>query len=151
MCDDSTMPVSSTLAHARTSAIDSAAAGVAKKYTADVQRMYKHLGLKDISRISVLPVPSSINPSDAAQQPTRSVKAPASDILRTCNDGSHEGLSFTDWIPGREYPLKKSFASAITPDKPTTASLNTLMGDFLGQVSRALTAGTTGPAALRSS
>ena len=100
MPDDRTMPVSSSLAHARTTAIDSAATNLAIKHTADVQRAYKHLGLKQISRISVLHFPYSINPSDAVQQLTRSVKASASDMIMMSNDGSHEGLSPTDWIPG---------------------------------------------------
>ena len=105
MSDDRSMPVSCNHAHARTTAIDSAAAAV-KKHTADVQQAYKHLGLKDISRISVLPLLSSINPSDAAQQLTRSVRASTSDHLMIYNDGSHEGLSSTNWIPGREYPSR---------------------------------------------
>ena len=143
MSDDRAVPVSSNFTHARTAAITSAAA--AKQHTADVQRAYKHLGLKDISRISVLPFPSSINPSDAMQQLPRSVKASTSDIRMMCNDDIHEGLSSTDWIRGWEYPLKKSFAHAIAPDKPTTAPLTTLMDDCFGQVSRALAAGSTGP------
>ena len=51
MSDDRAISVSSKLAHARTTAIESAAAAAAKKHTADVQRAYKHLGVKDISRI----------------------------------------------------------------------------------------------------
>ena len=61
------------------------------------------------------------------------------------NDDSHEGLSSTDRVPGWEYSLQKSFARAITPDKPTTAPLTTLMDDCFGQVSRALAGGATGP------
>ena len=64
-----------------------------------------------------------------------------------CNDGIDEGLSSTDWIPGWEYPLKKSFARAIAPDKPTTAPLTTFMDYAFGQMSRALAAGSTGPEA----
>ena len=88
------------------------------------------MGLKDISRNSVLPFPSSINPSDAAQQLTRSIKDSTSDIR------SHKGLSSTDWIPGWEYPLKKSFALAIAPDKPLTAPLTTLLMMFWTGVAR---------------
>ena len=83
----------------------SSAAAAAEKLTADVQGEYEHLGPKHISRIYVLPFLSSTNPSDAGHQLTRSVKASASDILVTCNDGSREGLSSTDWIPGWENPL----------------------------------------------
>ncbi|MEP2272376.1 MAG: hypothetical protein ABJI23_13850, partial [Marinobacter sp.] len=97
-----------------------------------------------ISRISVLPFPSSINPSDAGQQLTSSVKASASDMLMMCNDDSHEGFSSADWIPGWEYPLKNSFRRAIARDKPTTAPLSTLMNDVSGQISRALAAGSAG-------
>ena len=100
MSDDRAMPVSSNLAHARTSAIDSASAAASKKRTAEVKQAYKRLGLKDIARISVLPFASSANPSDAAQQLTRSVEASASNILMICNDDSHEGLSDTNWISG---------------------------------------------------
>ena len=75
MFDDRGMAVSSNLAHARASVIDFAAA--AKKHTANVKRAYKHLRLKDISRISALLFPSPINPSDAAQQLARWIKASA--------------------------------------------------------------------------
>ena len=65
-----------------------------------------------------------------------------------CNDGSHEGLCSTDRIPGWEYPLTKSFARAIAPDKPTTGRLTTFMDDCFGQVLRALAAGLMGQKAL---
>ena len=81
LSDDHAMPVSSNLAHAQTSAIDSAVAVAVKTHTTGVTRACEHLGRKDISRISVFPFPSSINPFDAAQQLTRSVKASASDVL----------------------------------------------------------------------
>ena len=111
--------------------IDSAAAATATKHTANVKRAYKHLGLKDVSDISVLPFPFLINPSETAQQLTRYIKASASDILMMYNGGSYEGLSSTDWIPGWEHPLQKSFARAITPDKPTTAPPHYLDGLFV--------------------
>ena len=105
MSDDSAMPLSSNLAHARTSAIDSAAAAAATKYTAEVKRAHERLGLKDTAVILIISFPSSINPSDAAQQLTRSVKSYVSDIIMICNDDSHEGLNSTNWIPGWECPL----------------------------------------------
>ena len=82
MSDGRAMPVSSNLSHARTSAIDAAAAAAAaaNKLPVDVKRAYKHLGLKDIPRISVLRFPFWINPSDAAQLLARSVKASAPDV-----------------------------------------------------------------------
>ena len=51
MSVDRAMPVSSNLAHARTSAIDSAAAAAAIKHTAEGKRAYKHLGLQDVACI----------------------------------------------------------------------------------------------------
>ena len=100
MSDDRTMPVSSNLAHVLTSAIDSAAAAAATKSTAEIKHEYEYLGPKDISGISIISFPSSINPSDPAQQPTRSVKASASEMFMMCNDDSHGGLGSTNWIPG---------------------------------------------------
>ena len=128
--------------------IGSAAAADANKNTADVKRAYKHhLIFKDISRICALPFPCSINPSDAAQYLTRSIEASASDFLMMCNYGSHEGSSSINWTPSWEYPLEKSLAHAITPDKPTTTPVTPLMEYWPGQVSRALAARATGPAA----
>ncbi|MEP4209485.1 hypothetical protein [Marinobacter alexandrii] len=86
---------------AQTSAIGFAAAAASTKHIAEVKRAYKHVGLQDIARIFIMPFPSSINPSDPAQQLIRSVKASVSDILRMCNDNSHEGLSPSNWILGR--------------------------------------------------
>ena len=43
--------------------------------------------------------------------------------------------------------LWRYFERTITPDKPTTAPLTTLMEDCFGQVSRALEDGATGPEA----
>ena len=61
---------------------------------------------------------------------------------------SHEGLSSTNWTLGWKYPLQKSFACAITPDKPTTSTLSIMMDGFFKQVSRVLAGGATGPEAL---
>ena len=97
------------------------------KDTAEVKLAYKHLGLKDIARINILPSPCSIKPSDAAQLLARSAKSSASDILLMCNDDSHEEFRPSDWISGWEYTLEKSFTRTITPDKPTTAPLATLI------------------------
>ena len=145
--DTRAMPVSSNIAHAQSAAIEAAAAAAAAKHTAGVKRAYRHLGLKDIARISILPFPSSINPSEAAQQLTRSAKLSTSDILVKCDENNHEGIKAVKWIPGWEYPLQKSFERAITPDKPTTASLTAVMDDFFRQVLGALASGATGPAA----
>ena len=65
MPDDRALAVSSSLFHARTTAVDSAAAAGAKKHTADVKRAY-NTSVSETSRISVLSFPSSIDPSDAA-------------------------------------------------------------------------------------
>ena len=65
-------------------------------HTGEVKWAYKHLGLEDIARISIILFPSSINSSDAAQQLTRSVKSSASDMLMMCTDDGHEGFRSDD-------------------------------------------------------
>ena len=56
------------------------------------------------------------------------------------NDGSHESLSSTDWIPGQEYPVLKLYGRAVTPDEPMAAPLTSSKDNCFGQVSRALAA-----------
>ena len=64
-----------------------------------------------------------------------------------CGKRNLEGLRSAAWIPGWEYPLRRSFECAITPDTPTTAPLTILIDDYFGQVSRALDDGATVPEA----
>lgn len=138
MPGDRAKPVSSSVPHARTPAIDDIAAAAAARHTSTVRRAYVTFDLKDIARILTLPFPSSIYPSEAAHQLTRSVKLSLSDIIVVCNELNPEGLRSATWISGTEYPLKKPFVRVITPETLTTAPLTILMGDCFGQVSRAL-------------
>ena len=64
-----------------------------------------------------------------------------------CNELSLEGLRSATWVPGWECSPQRSFEHAITPDRPSTAPLTTLMDDFLGQATRALQDGAAGPEA----
>ena len=55
-----------------------------------------------------------------------------SDILTRSDDSCTEGLRSPTWVPGWDLPLHKVFMRAITPDKPTTADMTTLIDEFLG-------------------
>ena len=68
-------------------------------------------------------------------------------ILMLCDERNSVGLRSATWVPEWKYPLRRYFERAITPDKPTTASLTTLMDDLFGQVSQALENGALGPEA----
>ena len=73
-------------ARARTAEIATAAA-LAKFTLGDlVRRAYIRLSNKDVSRISTLPFPASLNKSDGTQQLTRSVQSATTDILMRCDD-----------------------------------------------------------------
>ena len=61
------------------------------------------------------------------------------------DDRCTEGLRSPTWVPGWGLPLHKAFMRAITPDKPTTTDMTTLIDEFFGQVSRALMEGAPGP------
>ena len=130
---DCAKPESSTLAHARTAAIASTEAAADTRHEPSVCRAYVTLGLKDIARISALPFPVSVNKAAGAQQLTRSVKAALSEILMRCDDRCTEGLQTPTWVPGWDLPLHKAFMRAITPDKPSTADMTTLIDDFFGR------------------
>lgn len=145
--DTRVLPLSSIGGQAQSPATGAADADGATKHTINGIRAYKHVGLKDIARISILLFPCSINRSDAAQQLTRLVTFSASDILVRCDEDSHKGIHPTEWVPFCVYPLQKSFQRAIMPDKPTTDFLTALRDDVFGQVLRALASGATAPAA----
>ena len=49
------------------------------------------------------------------------------------------------WLTGWIHPLRLEFNRAITPDRPTTARMTTLIDNFFGQVSRAMDGGASGP------
>ena len=144
--DDRAYPVSSNLARVRASELAAAEAAADAAHAAKTDRAYNIIQLKDRPRIASLPFPSSVDPSEAAQQLTRSVKASLSDILFFC-DERFEGLDSAEWVPGWERPLQRAFERAITPDKPTTAHFTTLVLDFFHQVGRSLKNGATGPEA----
>ena len=63
ICDDRDKPMSSSVAHARTSAIDATAAAAEAKHISTVKRPYVTLPIKDINRVPHLPVSSSVNPT----------------------------------------------------------------------------------------
>ena len=147
MLGDRTKPVSSDLARKRAAALTTAAA--LAKYTLDdsVRRACVKLSYKDVSRISVLPFPASLNKCDGTQKLTRSVRSAMTDKLMRCDDRCQEGVRAPTWVPDWIHPLRLTFNHAITPDRPTTVRMITLIDDFFGQVSRALDGGASGPEA----
>ena len=144
---DRTKPFSLGLARERTAELATAAA--LSKSTLDdlVRRAYVKLSHKDVPRISVLPFPVSLNKSDGTQQLTRSVRSAMTDILMRCDDRYQEGVRAPTWVPGWIHPLRLACDRAITPARPTTVRMTTLIDDFVGQVSRALNGGASGPEA----
>ena len=144
---DYAKPVSSTLAHDPTADIATADAAADSRHDASVRRAYVTLGLKDIARIPTLLFPASINKAAGAQQLTRSVKVALSEILICCDDRYTEGLRSPTWVTGRDLPLDEEFMRAITPDKPSTAGMTTLIDEFYGQVSRDVKERASGSAA----
>ena len=145
MSSDRTKPVSSDSTRERTAQLATAAALAKSTLDDSVRRAYVKLSYKDVSRISVLPFPASLNKSDGTQQLTRSVRSAMTDILMRCDDRCQEGIRAPAWVPGWIHPLRLAFNVAITPDRPTTARTTTLIDDFFGQVSRALDGGASGP------
>ena len=82
-----------------------------------VRRAYVKLSHKDVSRISVLPFPASLNKSDGTQQLTRSVRSAMTDVLMRCDDRCQEGVRAPTRVPGWIHPLRLAFNRAITPDR----------------------------------
>ena len=62
-----------------------------------------------------------------------------------CDDRCQEGVRASTWVTGWNHPLRLAFSRAITPDRPTTARMAALIGDFFGKVSRAMDGGASGP------
>ena len=145
---DCTKPVFSDLARERTAELAIAAALANSTLGDPVRRAYVKLSHKDVSRISVLPFPASLNKSAGTHQLTRSVRSAMTDILMRCDDRCEEGVRAPTCVPGWIHPLRLAFNRAITPDRPTTARMTTLIEDFFGQVSRALGGGVSGPEAI---
>ena len=90
--DDRAKPVSSNVAHARTSAIDAATVTAAAKPITSVERLYV-TPLDYIDRISTFPFSSSVNQSEDAQQFIRTTKFCLLGMLMPRDERNSEGLS----------------------------------------------------------
>ena len=66
-----------------------------------------------------------------------------------CDNRYTEGLRSPTWVGGWDLPLHKLFMRAITPDKPSTADMTTLIviDECFGQASRDIKEGASGPEA----
>ena len=126
------------VAHARSATIKAAAAVAEAKHTSKLKRLYVATPLRYIDHVSTLPFSLPVNQSEAAPQLVRTTNSCLSSIFRLCDERNSESLGSTTWISGREYPLRRCFERAITPDTPTTSALTTLMDELFGQVARAL-------------
>ena len=102
IANDLAKPVSSNVAHARTSAIDAAAVAADALPISSVERLCVTTPLRDIDRISTLPFSSSANQSEAAQQPIRTTKSCLSGTLMLCDERNPEGLRSATWVLGWE-------------------------------------------------
>ena len=118
--------------HARSATIEAAVAAAEAKHASTVKRLYVATPLKYIDHLSALPFSSLVNQSEAAQQLVRTTNSCLSSILRLCDERNSESLRSSTWISGREYPRRRSFERAVTPDKPTTSALTTLMDEPFG-------------------
>ena len=127
-------PASSRLAHVRTAAIATAYADA--RHGASVRRAYVTLDLKDVVRNATLPVPASVNKAAGAQQLTRSVKSAMTEILMRRDHRCIAGVESPSWVPAWDLPLHKAFTRAITPQKPSTTDMTTLIDECFRQVTR---------------
>ena len=91
------------------------------------------------------PFPASVNKAAGSQQLTRPVRASSTEILMRSDDRCTAGLNSPSWVPGWELPLRKALMRAITPDKPSTADMTTLIDESFRQVSRDVEEGASGP------
>ena len=144
---DRVKPVSSTLAHAPTAAIATADAAANARHEASVRRAYVDLGLEDVARIATVPFPASVNKAAWAQQLTRSAKASMMEFLMRSDDRYTEGLKSRSGVPGCDLALHEAFTREITPDKPSTTDMTTLIDECFRQVSRDVEEGASGPEA----
>ena len=55
------------------------------------------------------------------------------EMLMRSDDRCFEGLKSPAWVPGWDLPLRKAFVREITPDKPSTADMTTLIDNFSGR------------------
>ena len=147
MSGDRIKPVSWHLARARTAEFATAAALAKSTLNDSVRRAYVKLSHKDVSRISVLPFPATLNKSDTTQHLTRSVRYAMTGILMRCDDRCQEGVRVPTWVTGWIHSLRLAFNRVMTPDRATTTRLTTLIDDFFGKVSRAMDGGASRPEA----
>ena len=68
-----------------------------------------------------------------------------SEILMRSDDRCTKGLKSPTWVPGWDLRLHKAFIRAITPGKPSTAYMITLVDDCFWQASRDVEEGVSGP------
>ena len=141
------MPVSSRLTHARTATVATADAAADARHEASVRPAYITLGLKAVARIATLPFPASVSKAAGVQQLTRSVKTAVAEKLMLSDDRCTAGLNSPSWVPGWYLPLLEAFMLAITPDKPSTADMTTLIDECFRQVSTDVEEGASGPEA----
>ena len=106
---DDTKPASSDLTRERTDEIFTAEALAKSTLNDSVRRAYVTLSYTDVSRISVLPFPPSLNKMDGTQQLTCSVRSAVTDILMRCDGRCQDGARALTWVPGRIYPLRLAF------------------------------------------
>ena len=67
------------------------------------------------------------------------------EILMRSDERFTASLKSPSWVPGWDLPLHKAFMRAITPDKPSTADMTTLIDQCFRQVSRDVEEGASGP------
>ena len=72
------------------------------------------------------------------------------EILMRCDDRCTAGLKSPSRVPGWNLPLHKALMCAISPDKPSTTDMTTLIDEFFRQVSRDVEEGASGPEPLLS-
>ena len=69
------------------------------------------------------------------------------EILMRSDDRCTAGVKSPSCVPGWDLPLHKAFMRAVTPDKPSTVDMTTLIDDCFRQVSRDVEEGAAGPEA----
>ena len=54
-------------------------------------------------------------------------------MLMLSDDRCTAGLKSPSWVPGWDLPLHKALTRAITPAKPSSADMTTLIDEFFGR------------------
>ena len=96
---DRTKPVSCDFSHGRIAELAIAAALSKSTLDDSVRRAYVELSYKDVSRISVLRFPASLNKADGTQQLTRSIGSAMTDVHMRSDDRCQEGVRAPTWVP----------------------------------------------------